>query len=267
MEKALREQPEYVVFNGSVGAIAGDNALRAEVGETVRMFVGNGGPNLVSSFHVIGEIFDRVFIEGGTAINRNVQTTLIPPGGATIVEFKVEVPGTLILVDHAIFRAFNKGALGMLKVDGAPQTAIYSGKQADTVYLPEGGAVQSVSEKPPVITAQSPAERVKFGERVFSANCIACHQPTGVGIPGVFPPLAGSDFLNADKKRAIGVVSNGLEGQVTVNGQKFANVMPKLGLSDEDIANVLSFVYDSWGNSKQQVTPQEVRAVREAAAH
>jgi nitrite reductase (NO-forming) len=265
MAKALREQPEYVVFNGAVGSIAGDNALRANVGETVRIYVGNGGPNLISSFHVIGEIFDRVYVEGGSTVNKNVQTTLVPAGGSAIVEFGVEVPGTLILVDHSIFRTFNKGSLGMLKVDGPPQTAIYSGKLADTVYLAEGAAIQSVSEKPPLVAAQSPGERIKFGERVFNANCTACHQTTGLGVPGVFPPLAGSDFLNADKTRSIGVVANGLEGPISVNGKTFANVMPRLGLSDEDIANVLTFVYDSWGNSKQHVTPQEVKAVREAA--
>ncbi len=118
MQKAVDEDADYVVFNGKVGSLTGDNSITAAVGETVRLYVGNGGPNLVSSFHVIGEIFDRVNIEGGTAVNENVQTTLIPAGGATIVEFKVDVPGTLIIVDHSIFRAFNKGALGMLKVEG-----------------------------------------------------------------------------------------------------------------------------------------------------
>ena len=114
MQKAVDENADYVVFNGSVDALTGDNAIVAEVGETVRLYVGNGGPNLVSSFHVIGEIFDKVHVEGGSLVNENVQTTLIPAGGAAIVEFKVDVPGTFILVDHSIFRAFNKGALGML---------------------------------------------------------------------------------------------------------------------------------------------------------
>ena len=84
----------------------------------MRLFVGNGGPNLVSSFHVIGEIFDKVQYEGGTRFQENVQTTLIPAGGAAIVEFHIEVPGSYVLVDHSIFRAFNKGALAILKVDG-----------------------------------------------------------------------------------------------------------------------------------------------------
>jgi len=128
-EKALAEKPSYVVFNGMEGALVGDRALTARVGETVRLFVGNGGPNLTSSFHVIGEIFDRVYAEGGTKIEENVQTTVIPPGGATIVEFKVEVPGTYLLVDHALFRAFNKGALGQLKVVGPDAPGIYSGPQ------------------------------------------------------------------------------------------------------------------------------------------
>ena len=105
MQKAVDEHADYVVFNGKVGALTGDNAITANVGETVRLFVGNGGPNLVSSFHVIGEIFDKVYAEGGITINENIQTTLVPAGGAAIVEFKVEVPGTFILVDHSIFRA------------------------------------------------------------------------------------------------------------------------------------------------------------------
>ena len=119
MDKAVEEHPTYVVFNGSEGSLLGDNALKAKVGERVRLFVGNGGPNLVSSFHVIGEIFDRVYAEAGNSILRkHVQTTLVPAGGAAIVEFKVDVPGSYKLVDHSILRAFNKGALGELKVEG-----------------------------------------------------------------------------------------------------------------------------------------------------
>jgi nitrite reductase (NO-forming) len=118
-EKAVKEQPDYVVFNGAVGALTGENALQANAGETVRMFVGNGGPNLISSFHVIGEVFDRVYGEAGSTVNQeNVQTTLVPAGGAAMVEFAVEYPGTYILVDHSIFRAFDKGALGHLVVNG-----------------------------------------------------------------------------------------------------------------------------------------------------
>jgi nitrite reductase (NO-forming) len=126
-EKGRKEQPDYVVFNGRVGALTGENALQARVGESVRLFIGNGGPNLISSFHVIGEIFDRVYPEGGVGRPplENVQTTLIPAGGAAIVDFKLEAPGTYILVDHSIFRAFDKGALGLLEVTGPEAPGIF----------------------------------------------------------------------------------------------------------------------------------------------
>ncbi|HFC7273686.1 TPA: copper-containing nitrite reductase [Neisseria meningitidis] len=140
MDKAVAEQPEYVVFNGHVGSIAGDNALKAKAGETVRMYVGNGGPNLVSSFHVIGEIFDKVYVEGGKLINENVQSTIVPAGGSAIVEFKVDIPGSYTLVDHSIFRAFNKGALGQLKVEGEENPEIMTQKLSDTAYAGNGAA-------------------------------------------------------------------------------------------------------------------------------
>lgn len=136
MDKAIAENPEYVVFNGKSNMLTGPNALTAEVGQTVRIYFGNGGPNLVSSFHLIGEIFDNVYIDGGSTVNHNVQTTLVPSGGAVIVEFKCDVPGTYILVDHSIFRTFHKGSLGMLKVTGPENKTIYSGKQGDKPYNP-----------------------------------------------------------------------------------------------------------------------------------
>ncbi len=125
-DKGVDENPTYVVFNGKKNALMGDKMLEAKVGETVRLYVGNAGPNLASSFHVIGEIFDRVYVEGGSKINENVQTTLIPAGGAVIVEFKVEEPGEYVLVDHSIFRAFNKGAIGILKVTGEKNPQVYN---------------------------------------------------------------------------------------------------------------------------------------------
>ncbi|KLS42349.1 nitrite reductase, partial [Neisseria gonorrhoeae SK23020] len=154
MDKAVAEQPEYVVFNGHVGAIAGDNALKAKAGETVRMYVGNGGPNLVSSFHVIGEIFDKVYVEGGKLINENVQSTIVPAGGSAIVEFKVDIPGSYTLVDHSIFRAFNKGALGQLKVEGAENPEIMTQKLSDTAYAGSGAASAPAASAP---AASAPA--------------------------------------------------------------------------------------------------------------
>lgn len=159
MDKAIREDADYVVFNGHVGAIAGDNALKAKVGETVRMYVGNGGPNLVSSFHVIGEIFDKVYVEGGKLINENVQSTLIPAGGAAMIEFKVDIPGSFTIVDHSLFRAFNKGALGQLVVEGEDHPEIMTKKLSDEAYKGTGAAAGAASgaSTPAASTPAAPA--------------------------------------------------------------------------------------------------------------
>jgi len=265
MNKAIKETPDYVVFNGKVGSMTNGNELTAKVGETVRLFVGNGGPNLVSSFHVIGEIFDHVHVEGGALMNKNVQTTLIPAGGSAIVDFKVETPGNFILVDHSIFRAFNKGALGILKVEGDENKSIYSGTIQEGIYLPEGGTIQKMPENSAAKTAtpkRTLAEKITVGKQIFGSTCFACHQSEGQGIPNTFPPLAKSDYLNADSKRAIKTILHGLTGEVTVNGKKFNSVMPAQNLSDDEIANVLTYIYNSWGNNKTEITPEMVKAVR-----
>ena len=265
MNKAIKEQPDYVVFNGKVGALTGDKALTAKKGETVRIYMGNGGPNLVSSFHAIGEIFDRVHVEGGDLINKNVQTTLIPAGGAAIVEFKVDVPGTFILVDHSIFRAFNKGALGMLKVEGAEDKKLYSGTIQEGIYMPEGGTIQNMPKENGAAKAtviKTVAEQISAGKNLYDRTCAACHQLEGQGIPNAFPPLAKSDFLNANADRAVNAVLHGLSGEITVNGKKFNNVMTSQNLTDDQVADVLTYVYSSWGNNKTVITPAKVKALR-----
>lgn len=268
MTKAVKEDADYVVFNGKVGALTGDNAITANVGETVRLYVGNGGPNLVSSFHIIGEIFDNVHIEGGSTISKNIQTTLIPAGGAVIVDFKVEVPGTFILVDHAIFRAFNKGALGMLKVSGKENKKLYSGVKLEKVYHPEGGTIQTMpntTDKKEVetkIVEKTLAQKMKDGKQIYMTTCFACHQSEGQGIANAFPPLAKSDYLNKDVKRAIGTVLYGLTGEITVNGNKYNSVMTKQTLTDVEIADVLTYVYNSWGNNKTNVTVNQVKEAK-----
>ncbi len=265
MEKAIKEDADYVVFNGSMGALSDDKALTAKVGETVRLFVGNGGPGLISSFHIIGEVFDKVHSWGGAKVDQEqVQTVLIPSGGAAIVDFGVEYPATYILVDHSIFRAFNKGALAMLKVSGAADSTVYSGKQRDEVYLPEGAAIQTipngVAAKAPTVLSR--AEMMDRGARTFNQICAACHQPTGQGIPMAFPPLAKSDFLMADKNRAIDILLNGKSGAIVVNGASFNGVMPQLNLDDASIASVLTYVRNSFGNSGDPVSIKEVKARR-----
>ena len=121
-EKLINERPEYFVFNGHVASLTEHYPLRANVGETVRLFFGVGGPNFTSSFHVIGEIFDRAYQLGSVTSPpvTDVQSISVPPGSANIVEFKLEVPGRFVLVDHALSRA-ERGLAGYLIVEG-PET-------------------------------------------------------------------------------------------------------------------------------------------------
>jgi nitrite reductase (NO-forming) len=129
VEKLLDEHPEYFVFNGSVGALSKLHPLHAKVGETVRIFFGVGGPNFTSSFHVIGEIFDKVYAFGG-AISKpleGIQTVSVAPGGAVVVEFKLEVPGNYTIVDHALTR-LERGLAGVLSVEGPPNPEVYNGQ-------------------------------------------------------------------------------------------------------------------------------------------
>jgi nitrite reductase (NO-forming) len=266
MQKAIEENATYVLFNGSEGALLGDKALPARVGETVRLYVGNGGPNLSSNFHVIGEIFDRVYSEGGTHYQENVQTTLVPAGGSAIVEFHTEVPGTSVIVDHALFRAFNKGALGMIKTDGPANKAVYSGKEVDSVYLGD----KAVSAAPVAAAASASAsgalslqQQIAAGAALFNGTCSVCHQANGAGLPNVFPPLAQSDFLAADVSRAIGIVLNGRSGAIHVNGKDYNSVMPPMSqLNDDEVAHILTYVLGSWGNAGGRVSPLEVAKVR-----
>ena len=271
MEKAIDERPTYVLFNGAEGALTGDKALKANVNETVRLFVGNGGPNLVSSFHVIGAIFDKVRFEGGSSVQTNVQTTLIPAGGAAIAEFRTRVPGSYVIVDHSIFRAFNKGALAILKVSGAEDKAIYSGKELDSVYLGDraGSNLNAVTRA----TASSASgtlslqDQVHAGEALFAGTCSVCHQANGAGLAGVFPPLAKSDFLAADTARAIDAVLRGLTGKLKVNGVDYDSVMPPMNqLNDDEVANILTYVLNSWGNPGGRISTDDVKKRRAAAA-
>ena len=280
MAKAIDERPPYIVFNGSVGSLVGDQAITANVGEHVRIYFGVGGPNVTSSFHIIGEIFDKVYPEAGLSLpNANVQTTLVPPGGATVVEFKVDVPGTFILVDHSLTRAFNKGALGMLKVDGPEDRVIYSGKEVDAVYLgsqAEAGSASSRREAElkakiaaemksnPAIAGLTKEMQIEKGKQVYMGLCFACHQADGKGLPGAFPPLAQSDYMLADRDRAIRVVLKGMSGPVTVNGVTLNSVMPpqEAVLTDQQVADVLTYVFNTWGNTGDAFKTDHVKTIR-----
>jgi nitrite reductase (NO-forming) len=119
LEKLLAETPSYFLFNGRVGGITGERAMEAEVGDRIRMYVGVGS-HVASNFHIIGEVIDRLYVDGSLSSSpiEDIQTTIIPAGGAIAIEFTVEVPGTYLLVDHSLTRAVDKGALAELVVRG-----------------------------------------------------------------------------------------------------------------------------------------------------
>lgn len=125
-QKLMDERPEYFVFNGAFAALAKDKPLKAKVGETVRIYFGVGGPNYTSSFHVIGEIFDRLYNLGSltAAPLKDVQTATVPPGGAAVVDIKLDVPGKFMLVDHALSRV-ERGLVGILEVTGSENPDIF----------------------------------------------------------------------------------------------------------------------------------------------
>ncbi|UQD54943.1 cytochrome c [Flavobacterium sp. K5-23] len=100
------------------------------------------------------------------------------------------------------------------------------------------------------------------GKSIYNQTCVACHQATGLGIPGAFPPLAKSDYLNKDTNRSIKGVVKGLKGPITVNGKKYNGAMPAQALNDQQIADVMTYVYSSWGNNKTVVTAAMVKAQR-----
>jgi nitrite reductase (NO-forming) len=167
----------------------------------------------------------------------------------------MDVPGTYQFVDHSMFRAFNKGAMGALQVEGALQPAIFSGRQSEEIFNP-GTHLQRVA----AVTTSAP----NHGKEVYDRICTTCHQPDARGMTGIFPPLAQSDFLMEDPERAVRVVMEGLQGPVTVNGQTFNGAMPNFSLSDEEIAAVLSYVRSNFGNAGTPVTVADVQRIRRA---
>jgi sulfatase modifying factor 1 len=169
------------------------------------------------------------------------------------VDFKVEVPGTYILVDHSIFRAFNKGALGMLKVEGPGEQGIYSGKEVDSVYLADkaaagdGGACVATAA---AAKGQLTKEAAGRGRQVAVRRHLLHLPPAdGPGPGGRVPAARRLGLPQGRPKRAIGVVLNGLTGPVKVNGKDYNSVMPPMSqLNDDEVANILTYVYNSWGN-------------------
>src|SRR5262249_53632411 len=187
MVRADKADPQYVVFNGSVGALLKDQAPIATQNESVRIYVGNAGPNLISSFHVIGQIFDKVYREGDllSPPARSLQTTLIPAGGSAVVEFTPPVPGTFLLVDHAIFR-LHHGAVGSLNVHGLENAEIFEPKTSrNRAPMSEDAHLGNGSHEmpaPPRAASDSDVQVVKSAPEVKSVNSVTIKMLPGSGI-------------------------------------------------------------------------------------
>jgi nitrite reductase (NO-forming) len=250
-DKALKEQPEYVVFNGRVDSLSGTRALKARAGERVRIYFGNAGPNLTSSFHVGGELFDAVSGDG-TLERRNVQVQSVGAGGTAMFDFVPRVGGDYPIVDHALFRSQNKGTTGTLSVEGPDNRMVFSGTTSQAVYSP-GTTLPKLPDLGKVAGG---------GAAIFASVCATCHQASGQGIPKVFPPLRGSDFLVGDRARAIRIVMSGLKGPIVVGGETYSSAMPNPGLDDEQIAQVLSYEMTNLDNHGKPVGVEEVARVR-----
>jgi nitrite reductase (NO-forming) len=154
-----------------------------------------------------------------------------------------------------------QGALGELKVSGPSRPDLYN-------KVSSGPIPGAVIPEPQVAAASNPIDAMADGRRVFTQICAACHQGNAMGLPGAFPPLAMSDYLNSDPKRAIGIVLNGLSGKITVNSTGYESVMPPQGpqLNNDEIANVLTYALNNFNNKGGTVSAAEVKAVREASA-
>jgi nitrite reductase (NO-forming) len=170
-------------------------------------------------------------------------------------------------MDHSIFRAYNKGALGTLQVEGPENKLVFSGAEGSSVSTaaPSASASAAPAAEQPEGGTTTKEAQMAAGKTVYTSVCAVCHQAEGQGVPKTFPPLAKSDYLMADKKRSIEIVLHGLSGPVTVDGVDYNSAMPPQSqLSDDDIANVLTYERNSWGNSGDVVSKDEVAKVRKS---
>ncbi|WP_426661055.1 multicopper oxidase domain-containing protein [Rhodanobacter aciditrophus] len=254
-EKMQEMRPDEVVFNGAAFQYR-DHPLTARPGELVRIYMVNAGPSLWSAFHVIGAIFDKVYPGGNPAqAIDGVSTWSVGPGEGAVFDLKLDEPGKYPFVDHAMAHAV-LGAIGVLSVQapaGVP------------VAKPDISKAAVAAPTPPPAAATGPYNfDAARGAQLYATNCAACHQATGMGLPGAFPPLKNDPaVLSGDPARQIATILNGLHG-VAINGTTYPSVMPPFAaaLSDADIADIANHERTSWGNQARLITADQVKAAR-----
>ncbi len=262
-ERMKEERPDEVVFNGAAFQYR-DHPLLATAGQRVRLYVVDAGPDLWSAFHVIGGIFDKVYPDGDVAhALSGVSTYSIAPGEGVVLDLMLPESGNYPFVDHDMAHA-TVGAIGVLQVRGKDGSV-----PVEASATPPPAVSAPVADMAAASAAQGPyhADAAK-GTALYSANCAACHQPTGMGIAGAFPPLKDNEaVLDADPTTQIDAVLNGLHGK-TIGGVVYATPMPPFGsvLTDAQIADIINHERSSWGNQSKQITADEVKARRTAAS-
>lgn len=253
---AMREErPAEVVFNGAAFQYR-DHPLAAAPGERVRIYVVDAGPDLWTSFHVIGAVFDKVYPDGDAAhALSGVSTYSVGPGAGAIFDLVIPEAGNYAFVDHDMAHAM-LGAQGILRV-GTPATP----PPPAEAPAPAAAPVSAASAGPYRFDASR-------GAALFAANCAACHQVTGTGLPGAFPPLKDNAVVqDPDAAKQIDVVLHGLHGE-NVAGVVYPSAMPPFAsaLDDAQIADIINHERSSWGNHGKLITAERVRAARGAAA-
>ncbi len=245
MERGEQARPEYVVFNGSVGSMLGSKALKAGIGETVRLWVGNAGPNFISSFHVIGQIFSNVYREGDllSPPAHGIQTTLIPAGGSSVVEFTPSVPGTFLAMDHAIFR-LHHGAVASIMVDGALNAEIFD-------PITAGEKAMAMSDKDHVAGPPSEATHSQHGNDLKDSSPVPVStQKSKADLPkkrkvaeramltGPVTSITAANFASTSTIPLIEDTSE--EATVGIGGKVLIKVLPGAGNYSTDPAHSFS---------------------------
>jgi nitrite reductase (NO-forming) len=266
-EKMLAERPDEVVFNG-VAFQYRDRPLTVAAGKRVRIYFVNAGPSLWSSFHVIGAIFNVVYPDGDPAhALTGVSTHSVGPGAGAIFDLVIPAAGHYAFVDHS-FAHVMIGAQGILDVQATGAAQAPAAPPIERAASASAPAVPAASGTAASATAAAPAGPYKFdaarGASLYGANCVACHQATGAGLSGAFPPLKGNAaVLNADPATQLDTILNGAQG-VPIGGVTYSSPMPPFAasLSDADIADIANHERTSWGNQGKLVTADQVKAVR-----
>jgi nitrite reductase (NO-forming) len=258
-DRMMAERPDEVVFNG-VAFQYRDRPLVAIAGDRIRIYLIDGGPNLWTSFHVIGSMFDKVYPDADAShALSGVSTYTVGPGAGAVFDVVIPRPGKYAFVDHDMAHIM-VGALGVIDVRPVGSSRVAAPVAATPALDTTTTVASSAPPEPPGPYSYDPAR----GAAAFATTCSACHQTTGMGIPGAYPPLKGNlVVLDADPARQIDVVLHGLHGQ-NVGGTVYPGAMPPFSglLNNAQIADIINHERSSWGNDSRKITASDVKARR-----